>query len=310
MPLSQRSIVYLLLATIAPLFFVTGPAFEAPRSVLAVWDLGHVVFFALLAVALYDYWLPASYPPIKKILCIVLFAGVLGLVIEFLQLGVASRTVGWADLLRDLAGSAIVSFWKMAGQLPGGRWRSYLARLLAVALGVGSLLPLYHAFDDERRARKEFPVLSAFEREAELGRWRGSARMRLVTDPVRQGKYAVELLLTEEKDSGVYLFYCPGDWRGRRALAFSVNNPGSGLLVNVRVLDHLTRDGKQKIHGQYNTTVLLATGWNDIAIPLELIAAGDGSLPVALERVWAFGIFVGQSQGERSLFFDDVRLVD
>lgn len=310
MPFSRRSIVYLLLVAIAPFFFVTGPAFETARSVLAVWDLGHVVFFALLAVALYDYWLPASYHPTKKILCVILFAGVLGLIIELLQLDVASRTVGWADLLRDLAGSAIVLFWKMTGQRPGGRWQGNLARLLALALGVAVLLPLYCALDDERSARREFPVLSAFEREAELGRWRGSAGLRLVTSPVRQGGYAAEMLLQDEADSGVYLFYCPGDWGGKRALAFSVNNPGSALLVNVRVLDHLPPGGKQKIHGQYNTTVLLATGWTDIAIPLQLIAAGNGSLPVALERVWAFGIFVGEPQGKRSLFLDDVRLVD
>ena len=310
MPFSRRSIVYFLLASIAPFFFVTGPAFGALRSVLALWDLGHVVFFALLAVTLYNYWLPAYYPPTNKILCIVLLSAVLGLVIELLQLGVASRTVGWADLLRDLAGSAIVSFWNMAGQLPRGCWQSYLARLLAVTLGVAVLLPLHSALDDERRARREFPVLSAFERETELGRWRGSAGLRLVKSPVRQGEYAAEVLLQDEADSGVYLFYCPGDWRGKRALAFSVNNPGSALLLNVRVLDHLSPDGKQKIHGQYNTTVLLVTGWNDIAIPLQLIAAGNGSLPVALERVWAFGVFVGEPQGERSLFVDDVRLVE
>ncbi len=310
MVITQRRTVLFLLAAITPLFFVAGPAFESPRSVLAVWDLGHVLFFALLAIVLYDYWLPSSYSPTKKIIYVVLVAGVLGLAIELLQLGVESRSVGWGDVARDIAGSVLVSFWRFADGRQQERFKSYFARLLAIVLGIIVCLPLYHALDDERRARNEFPVLSTFEREAELGRWRGSAGLRLVTSPVRQGKYAAEVLMNEEVDSGVYLFYCPQDWRGKNALVFSVNNPDSSLLVNIRVLDHLSPGGKRKIHSQYNSTLLLASGWNDIAIPLQFVAAGDGGQPLDLERIWAFGIFVRQSKGKRSLFLDNVRLVD
>lgn len=309
MALRKQILLVFSLVLIAPFFFLGGPEFDSTRSVNEFWNTGHILFFALLAIGLYEYWLPAAFSFLRKTGYIFFIVVVLGVGIEVLQLlGTDGRSVGWDDVARDIVGGVYVLFLKI-GTNRRTDFQRIFWRFLAIGIVVAACIPLWLVLIDEVRAKMEFPILSGFEREAELGRWQGKGSLRLVTNPVRQGKYAAELRLSADKDSGSYLFYCPQDWRGKKALAFSVHNPGGPLELHFRVLDHLHPGHKQKNHHQYNDSTILLNGWNDILVSMETIKNGSTGGEMDFAHIWAFGLFVVEPQENRLLYLDDVQLL-
>jgi len=130
-----------------------------------------------------------------------------------------------------------------------------------------------------------------------------------VTLPRVQGKYAARITLTTDKYSGVALNYFPGDWRGRRALAFQVFNPGQPLTLHYRVHDALHQREVQAYGDRYNGRSLLTEGWNEIIIPMtDIIAAPEGRA-MDVTKIRGFGVFVVQQKERRVLFLDNVRLL-
>jgi hypothetical protein len=305
---AKKILLVISLISIVPFFFLGGPNFESDRSINELWNTGHIIFFVLLTAGLYEYWLPAAFSSLQKFVYSFLIIVVLGFGIELLQIMVTGRSFGWDDIARNFAGGTFSLLWCMGTNGKSVSQRAVL-RSGAIALVVASCAPLWHVLADEFRARREFPVLSGFERKAELGRWRGKGRLRLVTDPVRQGMYAAELLLGHGKHNGIWLFYCPNDWRGSKALTFSVNNPGSPFELHFRILDYSRIGKREKDHHQYNDSTILITGWNDIVIPSKLMENQLVGEEVDLANIWAFGVFYLEPQENKTLYLDDVRLL-
>ncbi len=293
---------------IFPFFFIGGPSYQSPRSFGETWNLGHVLFFALFVILVYSRLLPRYLSACKKtFLCLVIVV-LLGWGIEVAQLGLGNRTVGWDDFSRDLAGAGIVFFWRL-GNSGKNALRGYLAKMMILVIASACLLPLVTVLVDEYHARRDFPVLSDFESALEMGRWEDSGKLRQVESPVRQGSHSAEIQLTTEQYSGVSLMYFPGDWRGKRALAFSVYNPGLPVDLNYRVHDRLHTGESQQYQNRFNGVTILARGWNDIVIPINALRDGPVSREMDLGHIQGFGLFVMNQPEKRVLYLDDVRLL-
>ena len=305
----SRRIVLAGTLLIFPFFFLGGPAYQGARSFQELWNLGHILFFAIFAILVYYHLLPGYLSSFTRICLSLISVIALGWGIEVVQLGLGNRTVGWDDFFRDLAGAGIVFFWRTGGS-EKSRIPRIVSKMTACIIAAICLFPLSAALVDGYRARQEFPLLSGFERRLELKRWKDAGRLRQVNYPVRKEKYSAEIRLTTDKYSGVSLFHFPEDWHEKKALAFSVYNPGSPLELHFRVHDRSHTGENQLYQDRFNGTSVLAGGWNDIVIPMDAIRDAPAGRKMDLAHIRGFGLFVMEQPESRLLYLDDVRLLE
>ncbi|MFB0520283.1 MAG: VanZ family protein, partial [Desulfatiglandales bacterium] len=171
------------------LFFVGGPSSYAPRSYQHAWGLGHILFFSILSYLLLKSWQRISKKPYFK-QCVWVFLVVLlfGIAIELAQLAIHGSTPSVGDLIRNFIG-CLLSF---AFFLPSRRnIRIISLRILqfsVLLMLVLEMSPFAKSLIDEAIARKQFPVLSAFETPYELERWSGGTKISIDHETARHGK--------------------------------------------------------------------------------------------------------------------------
>jgi VanZ family protein len=305
----SRRIVIAGVILIFPFFFLGGPAYQSARSLHELWNLGHVLFFAIFAILVYYHLLSDHVSSFTGICLSLISVIVLGLGIEVAQLGLGNRSVGWDDFFRDLAGAGIVFFWRV-GSSGNNPFLRIVSKMTTCIIAAICLFPLSGTLVDEYRARQEFPLLSGFERRLELGRWKDAERLRQVDHPVRTGRYSAEIQLTTDKYSGVSLVYFPENWHEKKGLAFSVYNPGSPIELSFRVHDRFHTGEKQLYQDRFNGMRVLAGGWNDIVIPMDAIRDAPAGRKMDLAHIRGFGLFVMNQAEDRLLYLDDVRLLE
>ena len=298
----------ILLATGTVLLFKGGPDYYSSRSFRHLWDLGHVIYFALLALLL-SRWSPVSRMSLGRawivILAITLLAGIS---IELLQYG-AARDPDVGDVLRDLSGSLLVLVFGPLGTRlqPVSRRRFLQFSVLAVLLV--HLWPVARSLLDEAIARHQFPLLSGFETPFETDRWTGGAGMSVEIVPSISQDKLLKLSLTTDRYSGAALKYFDGDWSSARTLRISLYNPdASPLQITCRIHDLQHEDGNQEYEDRYNRSFLLVQGWNHIEIALNDVQASPVSRSMDMSRIRGLGIFVVTIPAPRILYIDEVRL--
>ena len=299
-----------ILLLVSPFFFIGGADYYDPRSVKEIWNLGHLVFFAMFVLVLDDYWCSLHRSIIFRILVTFSILLFVGGAIELIQRNIATRSCSLIDVVRDLSGGAIVLFWLASRRLR--RWQAMLSGFLLFIVVGCNIVPLLSDITDEYRSYRDFPLLAGFESDAEFERWAGGRRagFQRVSTPRVQGEYSAKITLTTDKYSGVSLDHFPGDWSGRSGLAFDVFNPGLPLLLHYRVHDNLHHRGTIELYtDRYNGRTLLKHGWNEIVIPMADILNGPEGRTMDLRKISGFGLFVMNQPEPRILFLDNVRLL-
>jgi len=300
-------ILCVLLASGAPFFFLGGPGVNSARSMFALWDLGHVLFFVLASLLL-SQLVESRYPH-----CSVglrwggVFAAVLvlGGLVEGVQSVISGRSPSVMDLLRNQLGCLLV-FVSVAPQRRGRMVlfsRIFVSGLLGIAL-----IPLSRALIDERIAVAQFPVISDFETPFELDRWHGDEEVLFIdTRTVRKGSGAMRVRFTRKEYSGVSLVSFPSDWRGYDRLAISVYNPDvDPLILECRINDVIHNN---RYHDRFNLRFILQTGWNDLVIPLDQLRQAPAGREMDLAHIAYLKLFVPEQQTrEREIVIDAVLL--
>lgn len=282
-----------------PLFFIERATLDfLPDS---LFSLGHVAFFALLALAC-ALSLQRTRMPLAAQAGIVLGgAFLLGGAIELLQ-PYFGRTALWRDVWQNMVGAA-------TGLLlahPRTLLRSAWAAPVAVALLIELRLPALHLWDD-RVARQQFPVLSDFESRFEHLRW---SEGRVTREIARSGSRALRVDLEPGRSwPGTALRRGLGAWSGYQALEFSVHNPGSEplrLTVSVRDREHARRGAAYR--DRFNRRFDLDPGWHDLRIPIAEIAAAPAERTLDVDAIEMVLFFTGAVDATRTFHLDAVRL--
>lgn len=300
------AVLALATAGLTLLLFLGGPGERAPRSLGHFWDLGHVaLFFCGTLLALRAWPALAEMPAGRRWARVLAGAAALGALTEVLQARL-SRTPDLDDLWRDLLGSA-AALALGSRTLPGVA-RVPLSGVVALALGA-PCLPLARALIDEATARRQFPLLADFEAAGELGRWAGEAQVARSAEVARTGAQSLRVHLGTERYSGVALRHFPGDWRGFRALRFSLYLPeGPPLDLVCRVHDAAHRGRGQAYADRFNRKISVAVGWNDVEIPLAEVRGAPRGRELDLARVEGVGLFAVSLPEPRVVYLDGVRL--
>nr|WP_240193590.1 VanZ family protein [Desulfobulbus alkaliphilus] len=294
-----------------PFFFIGGPGYYSSRSFQAAWNLGHVLFFFLFSLWLFEQLRGRKYvwSRAKSFVYVFVVVFLVGLLVEYLQLLVNGRAPDPFDLLRNQLGCLLA--FALVTRPPlfsRHRWQVLFRGVVLVLLAI-TLWPLTKAVFDERLAVAQFPVLSDFETPFERFRWMDPRQLREEKEQVRHGRKSVRVQLSTAKYSGVSLFHFPGDWRGYQTLHFSVYNPlTENLELHCRVHDLLHRTSGAGFHDRFNQRFSLAPGWNDLVVSLEAVKNAPRERSMDMSRIHGFGLFVVQQPDPLALYLDHVYL--
>lgn len=288
----------LLVILVFPLFFMGGPDWMSSPLVRALWDFGHIVFFALLiftAQAFVNLQRPAAW------LLVSAGAALVGMGIEWLQV-FFGRDASWQDVGRNLIGVWIGLFW---GQ-PSTR-RVRFMRLVSLLLLMPSLGQLGQITWLHSYTARQFPLLTDFESKVDAARAHG--RVSLSTEQYAHGRASLKITLDRRFYSGTGLHYLLGDWRGYRYLTMELFNPEPAALpMVVRITDALHDRGENNYHDRFNLPITLQQGWNTIRIPLDHIEQAPRNRLMALDQIRRIDIFASGFAPGRVLYWDYLRL--
>lgn len=290
------------------LLFIGGPDYYSPRSLKYFWDMGHILYFALLTILLSRWSLISRMPLMWYWITILTITFLLGTSIEFMQYG-TTRTPNTGDVLRDLTGSLLVLvFGPLGTKLQPINLRLSL-KLSVVLLTLVLLWPFARSLVDEAIAWYQHPLLSGFETSFEIDRWQGGDRLSVESITSISNNKLLKLSLTTDKYSGATLKYFDGNWASARALQISFYNPDTTpLQITCRIHDLLHTNGYEEYEDRYNRSFLLTPGWNHIEIDLKEVKESPSSRNMDMSRIRGVGLFVVSLPAPRTLYLDEVRL--
>ncbi len=295
----MRSIVFLLFLGV-PFFFLGGPGYYGSRSFLALWDLGHVLFFFLTSLWFLKYfqYRNSGRSFLTTFSYVFLIVLVLGIVVEGLQMCSGDRLPDVNDVLRNQLGCLLAFIFFYPRKEYG---RNVFLFLILIAFSI-SLMPLRRAMVDEWLAREQFPILSDFETSLEIDRWANKAMLVVEKGPARHGDHSLQVQLSTDKYSGVSLKYFNKDWRGYGNLLFSVYNPDGEVLELVcRVHDNAHNN---QYNDRFNRKFLLRKGWNDLVVSLQDVETSPKDRLLDLSEVEKVGFFVVEQEREWKICID------
>lgn len=301
-------LVLLLLLAGAPMFFLGGPGYHGSRSLVALWDLGHILFFFLASWILCRFFryrfLGVSALRVQVyVFVIVLF---LGITVELLQMSFDGRSPSALDVLRNQLGCLLTLAFFDTEHKRFRRQLLFSFRFTVVILLLVAMCPLGRAVIDESIAFSQFPILSDFETPFEIYRWRKDDFLKVSERVARSGTHALKVNLTTDAYSGVSLFYFPGNWKGFGHLYLSIYFPEEGqleLLCRVHDSKH-----NNEYTDRFNKSFILETGWNDLVISLSDIQNAPINRELDMSRIENFGLFVTRQEKERIIYIDHVYL--
>jgi VanZ family protein len=303
-----RRILWLPAGIVSVLLFVGGPGYHSPRSLVAVWDLGHIVAFSLWSFLLIT-WKPVEEaPPARQWWMVALFCLVGGGATEGIQFLLGRDASLW-DFLRDILGGGITLTWFTPWSRTVPRRVRGIVRSLSASILLVACLPLAVALCDEGIARAQFPLLSDFETAFEEDRWHGNANSSVDRSVARHGKASLRVEMDTSLYSGVSLLYFPRDWTGYRFLRLDVFNPSSEeIKITCRIHDRWHEEGEQRYEDRFNMRFLLRQGWNDLRIDLGEVARAPVGRTMDLGEIRGMGFFASKLPAPLSIFVDYVRL--
>lgn len=305
---SKKYLYVFVVVALIPLFFIDLPFDTYPRSIMALWDLGHILFFSFFIRIISGNQISNTFSlrwSGKAILSVL----IIGVLIEIIQSGLSGRINSLNDVLRDLCGGILGLVWV--------NWKNVSLKIRPVIfvfiflLLAINIVPLCLALTDEKRARDDFPVLSTFENAAEISRWEVETTVARVKKPTRQGQYSLRVFLTTKMYSGIGLKYFPNDWRGMRELRLSIFNPDSSELeILFSIYDRQHTQGQQLYSDRFNRTILMPPGWTDVCFLVDEIVNAPKDRKMDLEDIDYLGLFVNNLKADKVIYIDDVRLVE
>jgi hypothetical protein len=309
-PFLLNTVLLLCFALATVLLFAGGPGAYALRSTMELWNLGHILYFALM-VLLFSRWAYFGQISLRRQWLLLLGISLAwGAGIEILQAGIG-RDADVMDVSRDLCGSwLMLCFHPVYSSQINKNWRQVL-RFSAVVALIGHLIPSSIALTDEAIARRQFPVLSDFSTPFELDRWQGNASFETVTGFAGKAGNQMKINLRQTRYPGLGLKYLPPDWSGYRFVKLDIYSPyASAQQITVRIHDwiHQTRQPTFQLNDRFNKRFSLLKGWNTLTIDLSEVAQAPRTRKMDMTHIADISFFMMSPDRPKTLYLDQVYL--
>lgn len=298
-----KQLLTVVLIGLLPLFFFGGPDWASGPLYRSAWNLGHVIFFALLTWLLQLYLGTGGWRQWLVISGLVLFAG-MGL--EYLQ-SFVERQVDWGDILRNLIGAWLVLAWRSPASAGRARVGIWVARMAATLLLLLELVAVAGVALQQYHIDRQLPLLADLETPEAIRHWSGDVRYS--REHSADGGYSLAIHLGTGRYSGVSLNNMPGDWRGYERLSFRLYNPGPGpLALTLRLNDQQHDRGPGLYHDRFNSHFVARPGWHHYRFDLAEVQAAPASRGMDMNKMRRLGLFTTRLEKPRTVYLDDLRL--
>lgn len=306
--IAYRSYLIGTLALLTVLFFFGGPDDYASRSYKETWNLGHILYFALLPLVV------CSYPRLRtasdktQALLSISLAAVIGTLVEILQ-GGFNRNMDIADIQRDLVGAAAAVIFLLPIRKKFPKSAVILLRVGFCLVMAAQLHPVAVAIVDEHQARCDFPMLSDFQTSFQFGRWHtiDNTTYAVAKNIGKSGNFALQIDLTTSEYTGVRLKYFPSNWVTYQKFQFRALNPSmQSLPLTCRVQDEQYTNGAKD---RFKKKMLISPGWNTITIDMSEIRQAPDTRLMDLTRIREIGFYAVRITRPVRIYLDDVKLI-
>ena len=297
------------LGSLFMLFFISGPDYHSARSFQHFWNLGHIMFYSLLPLLLFNTSNAlASYS--KQVLSVIILTLALGTLIEILQTGLDDRVPDMGDIFRNVIGALVALVFFLPSRKSFPKKRLVVIQSMVILLVSFQIVPIVTAFWDEKMAKRQFPLLSGFETPFEIHRWTGDATFVVRSEIKKSGNAAMKVMFNTDAYSGVALKYFPEDWEGYRFFQFSVFKPDNDdLKITCRIHDKHHTQGQQLYTDRFNQSFSILQGWQTISIPLNQVKAASGYRQMDMKLIQGVGIFAVRLSHPRTIYIDEIKLI-
>jgi len=278
------------------MLFIRNPLETHDRLNQAVWNTGHLFFFALLSALLLTQTALRRYSWSRKLLFTVLLSLVLGGGIEFAQYSIG-RYMELQDVLQDILGGLlgfiVVVFYFTDTSAPGvvksaALKKAVMGAFLILVILLLAFYPALKIVQDNRQMQKRFPLLAGFETNAELARWESDYvnRMELDRRIVKEGGASLRVEFGVSEYSDITLRAFPSDWRGYSRLNMSIYNAQNiDMRLELKIFDQQHVANGYAYSDRFNRPLLLVPGWNEISVRLLDIQNAARNREVDLQNI-------------------------
>ena len=299
-----QSLALIGVIAIAPLLFVGRPDWLPGGLNYAAWNLGHVLLFALLTLAINPRRWLGGWP---------LWLASTGAVLAFgIAVEVTQSTMGrdfdWRDVLRNLIGLWFVLAWQ-----PVLTMRVRNSATTAVLVTASSLLMLYELNTTGVQAARFFklehqlPQVYDFSHSNPSPFWRGAVQPSTSQNGAHDQSLKIEL--GTERYSGASLYRLPSDWREFDNLTVTLFNPEQAPLTLVlRINDQEHERGSNALSDRFNTRLVLPPGTSSHTFAIADIANAPADRTMNLRRMRRLTLFAVELDQPRTVFLQDLRL--
>lgn len=294
-----RWLVPLVLLAAVPFMFHGGPTPTSSPVHMSVWNLGHIGFYGLLTVFLYQHlgWLRRP-PGWRRLLVLNLAVFIVGVLVEWAQSG-TGRQADWHDVWRNHVG--VLGAWLIVAR-PLTRRRLLLAGWSALVLWELALIA--RTAQHEWAIARRLPVISPLESTSEIAEWSGD--VTLVDSLAVVGDHCLRVALDTSTYSGTGTYRLPRDWSDYDSLVFWLCNPDTDSLPLTLRIDDRRHD--QRYEDRFNRRVFADPGWHKISIPLDAVRRAPQDRELDLNDVFQVYLFATRLPAPRVIYLDEFRL--
>lgn len=296
----------LALCVLFPLFFFGGPDWASGPLHRSVWNLGHLIFFAL---AVFTWQVVFGIGGWRQWL--LLSAGILvaGVIIELVQNGVG-REPDWQDVVRNMIGAWLIMVWRQPS-LVADRWLPAVAlwplRALVTGLLVFQIVPVVEVGVQQYRMARQLPVVFDIDQPQSVHFWSGDVAR--VPAPDRAFDHNLEIKMGVANYSGASLDNMPGNWQGYEQLVFELYNPDTlPLEMSLRINDSVHDRGDNAYNDRFNTSFVVEPGWNTYRIDLAEVESAPAARLMEMTDIRRLGFFASSLPTPKSVFLHGLRL--
>ena len=292
------------------------------RITPAIGDMVHAPLFGFLTLVSSVFWNRVrplgKHPPIKSLVSRTLLCGMIvflfGIASEIGQT-VSGRTAAVHDAFANSSGiftvTALIVTLTLAKRGEFSSWLTCVIVLLSLLpVGMSWWNPVATLYD-VYRTQRDFPLLSSFERAAELERWHfanssGELSKRFVHD----GRYSLRADYAPSEHPTVTLFDIPGDWNAMDALSLSLTLSEKHVAESVRVaVQVIDSDHSPMFTDVYRREWILHRGRTLLAkIPCSDLRDSSGDL-LDLGRIRYLDVQLVRPELATTVFIDNIRLI-
>lgn len=296
--LIKNSLPIIFIIIVFPFFFWGGPTAFSTKLFGALWNCGHVAFFAVLIIALSERFDVRNWR-IALAMGLAVFVG--GGLIEIIQTYVG-RDGNWADILLDVSGAWLALFW----MLPSSKW-IWLGRVTSIALLTPNLFLVINEARYQYNAIGKFPLIAGFESSIELLGYKN--RFELSDQFHTQGSMSVKIKLTTDRYSGITFNRLFNDWSSYKLLKYDIYNPeAESFELHIRVNDVQHDINGWQTNDRFNQSFIINPGWNQLVFSVSDIQQSPVNRQMNLAKISQIVIFSRQLPQGRTIYLDNLRL--